>query len=281
MKKLSIIIIGIIIIASSCTEKVNIKLDNTYTRLVVYGYLTTDSITHYVKLNKTTSYYYDEPAPIVPGAQINLSDDDGNSVLLSEDVPGTYSIPPEFHAVSGRSYFLKIDLQEAIDGNKTYTASTAPVSQINPIDSIGLLYHADWGKAGFYEVQCYYKDPPSKDFYMFNIFRNDIWLTDTITKRFVTDDLFYNGNYTNGIGVGYLNQYDTREKLQAGDVVTFQGCDISESYYNFIVALQTEAGFQTPLFSGPPANVKGNISNGAVGYFAAYSVAYASKVFQP
>jgi hypothetical protein len=26
-----------------------------------------------------------------------------------------------------------------------------------------------------------------------------------------------------------------------------------------------------PLFSGPPANVKGNISNGAIGFFAAYT----------
>ncbi|HPM92458.1 MAG TPA: hypothetical protein PKZ74_06565, partial [Bacteroidales bacterium] len=60
----------------------------------------------------------------------------------------------------------------------------------------------------------------------------------------------------------------------------FQGCNITEEFYDFVMTLQSETGFQTPLFSGPPANVKSNLSNGAVGFFTAYSVAYSSKVFQ-
>jgi len=106
-------------------------------------------------------------------------------------------------------------------------------------------------------------------------------LTDTITNRFVSEDEFYNGNYTNGIGVGYLDQSKEREVIRVGDTITFQGCSITEDYYNFIITLQSETGFQTPLFSGPPANVKSNINNGAAGFFAAYGVAYSSKVFQP
>ncbi len=116
---------------------------------------------------------------------------------------------------------------------------------------------------------------------MFNIFKNGEMLTDTITNRFVSEDEFYNGNYTNGIGVGYLDQSKEREVIRVGDTITFQGCSITEDYYNFIITLQSETGFQTPLFSGPPANVKSNINNGAVGFFAAYGVAYSSKVFQP
>ncbi len=106
-------------------------------------------------------------------------------------------------------------------------------------------------------------------------------LTDSIRNVFVSEDSFYNGNYTNGIGVGYLDQSKERQVLHTGDTVTFQGCSISEAYYNFIIEVQTETGFQTPLFSGPPANVKGNISDGAVGFFAVYSVSYASTVFHP
>jgi hypothetical protein len=37
------------------------------------------------------------------------------------------------------------------------------------------------------------------------------------------------------------------------------------------------AGFNIPFFTGPPANVKGNITHGAVGFFAAYSNSWASK----
>lgn len=280
MKKLFLIIPAFLLLAASCTERIDIQLDDTFTRLVVDGAITTDTGRHYVKLSTTSSYYYNEAPPMVSGASLEISDDLGNVEPLAEVEPGTYSTSPLFAAVPGRIYTLRIELAQEINGHKTYMASS-PVSPIYPIDSIGLVYHADWGEKGFYEVTCYYLDRPTKDFYMFNIFKNGEILTDTIKYRIVTNDEFYNGNYTNGIGVGYLDQSREKEVLRIGDTITFQGCNISEEYYNFIITLQSETNFQAPLFSGPPANVKGNISNGAVGFFAAYGVAYSSKVFQP
>jgi len=211
---------------------------------------------------------------------VEISDDAGNNYPMTEVEPGKYATSPLFAAIPGRTYTLLIELAEEINGHKTYMSSSE-VNTIYPIDSIGLVFQPDWGEKGFYEVTCYYQDPPTKDFYMFNIFKNGELLTDTIRNRFVSDDAFYNGNYTNGIGVGYLDQSYEREVLHAGDIITFQGCNITEEYFNFVVTLQTETGFQTPLFSGPPANVKSNISNGAVGFFTAYGVSYSSKAFQP
>ena len=280
MKKLLIIIPAIIFMVASCTERIDIELDETYTRLVVFGSITTDTTSHYVVLSTTTSYYYNEAPPPVTGANLEISDDLGNSVTLTEVAPGKYATAPLFAAIPGRTYTLRIELAEEVNGHKTYIASSY-LSPINQIDSIGLVERPDWGEKGFMEVTCYYQDPLSRNFYMFNIFKNGEMLTDTITNRFVSEDEFYNGNYTNGIGVGYLDQSKEREVIRDGDTVTFQGCSITEYYYNFIITLQSETGFQTPLFSGPPANVKSNISNGAAGFFAAYGVAYSSKVFQP
>ena len=280
MKKILFFTAAIFLFLTSCTERIEVDLDDSFTRLVVYGTITTDTTHHYVQLSTTSSYYYNEAPPPVSGASVEIADDLGNVVQLTEMAPGKYSTSPLFAAIPGRTYTLRIELAEEINGNKTYMASSA-VNQIYPIDSIGLVSQPDWGEKGFYEVTCYYQDPPTKDFYMFNIYKNGEMLTDTITDRFVTDDSFYNGNYTNGIGIGYLDQSNEREVLHAGDTITFQGCNITEEYFNFVQTLQTETGFQTPLFSGPPANVKGNINNGAVGFFAAYGVAYSSKVFQP
>jgi hypothetical protein len=280
MRKLFLIITAIVLIVSSCTERIDIQLDDTYTRLVVYGAITTDTTSHYIELSTTTSYYYNEAPPPVTGANVEISDDLGNVETLAEAEPGKYATSPLFAAVPGRIYTLTIDLAQEINGNKHYIATTG-TNMIYPIDSIGLVYQPDWGEKGFYEVTCYYLDRLSKDFYMFNIYKNGELLTDTINNRFVTNDDFFNGNYTNGIGVGYLDQSKEREVIHAGDTITFQGCDITEDYYNFIVTLQSETGYQNPLFSGPPANVKGNISNGAAGFFAAYGVAYSSKVFKP
>lgn len=280
MKKLFIIIPAFILLITSCTERIDIELDDTYTRLVVYGSITTDTTRHFVDLSLTTSYYYNEAPPKVSGASVEISDDLGNVETLTEVAPGKYATSDDFAAVVGRTYTLFVDLQEEVNGHKTYMA-TSEVHPIYPIDSIGLNFQPDWGEKGFYEVTCYYQDPPTRDVYMFNIFKNGELMTDTITKRFVVEDDFFNGSYTNGIGVGYLNQDVEREILHAGDTITFQGCNITEEYYDFIVTLQTETGFQTPLFSGPPANVKGNISNGAAGFFSAYGVAYSSLIFNP
>jgi hypothetical protein len=264
-----------------CTERIDIELDETYTRLVVNANLTTDTSAHLVELTKTTSYYYNEAPPAVTGAQVEISDNTGDRVELTEKEPGKYYTPDTYFAVPGRTYDLRIVLAEPVNEKEVYTA-TSGVTPIHPIDSIHLMPQPDWGIDGFFEVQCYYQDPPSKEFYMFNIFKNGVWLTDTISRRFISDDVFYNGSYTNGIGVGYLDQSREKEKVYPGDTITFQGCSITEDYYNFILALQTEAsGFSNPLFSGPPANVVGNISDGALGFFAVYSTSYASTVYYP
>ncbi len=281
MKNRFVILLIFIILGYGCTERIDIQLDETYTRLVVYGTITTDTMTQYIVLSKTTSYYYNEAPPPVSDALVQISDNEGNIITLEEEEPGKYASPPDFYAVPGRTYKLNVELAEAINNHKSYEA-TSTCSPINPIDSIRLEYQPNWGLEGFYEVQCYYQDPPTKEFYMFNILKNGILLTDTITERFVSDDYLYNGSYTNGIGVGYLDQSKPDEKINPGDTISFQGCSISEDYYNFVITLQQEAGgFQNPLFGGPPANVKGNISDGAVGFFAVYSVSYAETVFQP
>lgn len=278
MKKL-IILTGILfIVLSGCTEKIEIELDETYTRLVVDGSITSEPGTHYVILTTSTSYYYNEAPPPVTGADVEIFDNQGNTVNLSELSPGKYATPSDFAAVPGRVYTLDISLKDEINGHSHYTA-VSEVYPIGPIDSIGLVHQPNWGEAGFYEVTCYYQDPPTQDFYLFNIYKNGIKLTDTIANNIVSSDEFYNGSYTNGIGVGYLDQAKEREKLNKNDTITFQGCKITEEYYDFIVALQSEVWFQDPLFSGPPANVKGNVSNGAFGFFAAYSVSYATTVF--
>ena len=64
--------------------------------------------------------------------------------------------------------------------------------------------------------------------------------------------------------------------LVPGDTVTVELNNMGKEYFGFLQEAQAELRGSNPLFSGPPANVKGNISNGAIGFFAAYSVSRAS-----
>jgi hypothetical protein len=209
-----------------------------------------------------------------------IKDESGDVVLLSEETPGVYQLPEGFGAITGKTYTLDIQLKEEINGLTNYTATTTtPI--IGDTVWIDLKYEPDFGDEGFYIVQCYYWDPIGPNWYMFDIYKNDTLLTDSLNKKQVVDDRFYDGGFTNGIGVGYLDQSNKREKLRPGDVITFQAASITEGYANYIWQVQEEVGFSTPLFSGPPANVVGNLSDGAIGYFPVFNVNYASTVFNP
>jgi hypothetical protein len=262
-----------------CTEKIDVKLDSSYTRLVVEGAITTDTMAHQVRLTTTSSYFYNEPAPEVTGATLTISDGE-NTWALSETSPGLYQTSPDVFGRPDHTYKLQILLKTPINNTAAYEASST-LRPITQADSIKLKFHPEWGKEGFWEVQCYVLDPPTTDFYMFDIYRNQSLITDTIDKKVVVDDQLYNGNYTNGIGVGYLNQARNDQRLVAGDTVTLKVASITSDYFNFIGAVQTEVAGQNPLFSGPPANIPGNISNGAVGFFAAYSNTRARAIVTP
>ncbi len=253
----------------SCTEKIDIRLDDSYTRLVVDGSITTDTMAHTVVLTSTSSYFYNQPAPAVTGAIATITD--GSLTFdLTEVSPGVYHTSADVYGIPGKTYTLNINLANAIGGHTSYTAS-ALLNPVNSLDSVNLLFHPEWSKKGIWEVKCYVQEPPSVDFYRFLIYKNQILLTDTLNEWFVTDDKFFNGNYTNGASVAYLRQGSSQEGLLPGDTVTVEVDNIGKDYYNFVIEAQAELRGSNPLFSGPPSNVKGNINNGAVGFFSAYS----------
>lgn len=279
-KILYIIIPVVFIIAmnTACTEKIDIELDETYTRLVVDGKITTDTGIHYVKLSMTTSYFYNQPSPKVSGAIVRIWDG-YDTIQLEENpsIPGLYQTLPDFYGVVGRLYTLDIELENELNGNKKYTASSF-IQPINQIDSIKVEYKPQWEA---WAVNCYALDPETTEFYMFNLYRNNNLVTDTLNELFVVDDRLYNGNYTNGISVGFFQEEYPDEILVAGDTVTLEMGSITEDFAYFIWDVQIETGYNIPLFSGPPANIKGNISGGALGFFACYSVARSSVIYQP
>lgn len=270
--KISLILL-IAVTAFSCTERIDIELDESYTRLVVEGYMTTDANQNYVRLTKTTSYFYNEQPPAVTGATVIVSDGD-TSWQLSEQANGIYRFDPPVAGEIGKTYELNITLNEALNDQTGYTASSK-INPINEIDSIAVAFRNNWN---FWEVKCYAQDPPTTEFYMFRILKNGMMVTDSIDEVMVVDDVLYNGSYTNGIGVGWLDETRADERLRIGDTVEVLMSSITESYTSFIWNLQQEAGYQNPLFGGPPANVPGNISNGALGFFAAYSNTRASTI---
>ncbi|NOX47113.1 MAG: DUF4249 domain-containing protein [Chlorobi bacterium] len=261
---------------TSCTERIDIELDTTFSRLVIEGLVTTDTTSHQVMLSWSTDYYNPETPEGVSNAVVTI--DDGFEIVTlqeSTERAGLYETAPDYFGVVGRTYTLNVDLAEPINEIYNFTA-TNELNYVAPIDSITLGYREHFRA---YEVKIYAQDPPTTDFYAFNIFKNNIHITDTIKKVSITDDQFFNGNYTNGAPVYFLRDDDPVDKVFVGDTIILQMSGITETYFNFIKDVQSETfEFNNPLFSGPPANISTNLSGGAMGFFAAYSSSYSMVI---
>lgn len=281
MKTISryIIFSSILIFMWQCTERIDIEVDSTYARLVVEGYVTTDTMQHSVRLTKTNDYFYNRPATPVTEAIVSI--DDGSEVFTLEENPlnpGEYLTASDFHGIPGKKYTLmisQVDVNE--DGHMEEYSASSELHPVNSLDSITLEL-LEGTHFSIYQVRVYAWDPPEKNFYAFKVYKNGILLTDSLSNLIVQDDVFFNGNYTYGIPSQFLDQQREDEKVNPGDTITFELNGITEDYYTFVMEAQSEIYYQTPLFSGPPANISTNISNGAIGFFTAYSIDRCSTV---
>jgi len=265
--------------AAACTEKIDVKLDTTYSRLVVDGQIQSDTGTYLVALTQSADYFSNEPVPRVVNATISINDGQNTFVLheTQKGISGIYETDSNFAGKTGKTYILNIELQEEIAGNTSFEAASY-LPTVTHLDSISAQFHPEWGRNGIWTVKLWAQEPGDEvNYYLFNLYRNGKLLTDTITKKVISDDKFYNGSYMNGVDVVYLNNEHPWETIYPGDTIMLQMSGITKEYFDFIDEVK-QSGFNIPFFSGPPANVKGNVNNGGVGFFSAFSNSYAKTL---
>jgi len=259
-------------IFSSCTETIELELDETYTRLVVDGQISTDTLAHQIRLSKSASYFSNAEPPAVSGAELLL--DNGNQTISLTEFPegsGYYYTPEDYFGQPGNTYKLNINLPEAVGESSNFVAANRMATTAFRLDSINLEYREPFG---FWMVLLYAYDPPTTDFYRLDIFRNGVILTDTASRSTVLDDKLFNGNNTNGIRVMFLYE----DEVMLGDTISLLMSAISKDYYQFLSELSSESGFSNPLFGGPPANISSNLKEGGLGFFGTKKTARVSMV---
>lgn len=262
------------IMINACTERIDIELDQTYVRLSVEGYITPEKGRQYIKLSKTTDYFYNNPAPMVSEAQVNITTPD-STVIFEEDpnMPGYYISPLDFVGAPENTYILDITLKDPINNSVNYQSTEIMPHQTSNIDSITLEYNPRWER---WLVHLYAWEPASIDYYMFDGINNGVLLTDSISRKMISEDKLYNGSYTNGAVVQVLY----KDEVSPGDTFTLVLSNITKDYFDFIVSVQEEIQGKNPLFSGPAANVNSNVEVDAVGYFAAFPSTYTSCIVE-
>ncbi len=269
-------IIAVMLSITACTEEMNVELESGETRLSVEANVTSDLKKHIVKLKESSDVFYAKEAIAVTNATVTVND--GNhTYAYTEKEPGYYESNVAFAGQAGKTYSLSIgNIDIDKDGTIEDYLASSTMKEPYAVDSLKLHFDADHetddDDGEFWLLSLYMKDNiDTEDFYAYACKINDVIVDDTITEVLVQKDTYFNGELTKGADVGEFNQSKPDEILTNLDKITLETYAIGKGYYDFISQFQEMDDGQS-MFSGPPGNITSNISNGAIGFFAVYSI---------
>lgn len=252
--KRNIYIILFLILFAACEKVIDIDLNSTDPQIVIEGVITDKPGPYTVKISQTTDYFNPSQNPMLSNAYVVISDNEGNSEVLLESEPGIYQTST-IQGVIGRTYSLSVN----IDGDIFNASSYLP--ELTPIDSLGYDESpSPFGKNdNNYLITCYFRDVKDvENYYRVRLYKNSV-LAEEIN---LLDDQLLDGE---DIDYGNL-----RDEIEWNDTVTIELMNIDSELYDYYNTLNTILN-DRGMTSATPSNPNSNISNGALGYFAAYS----------
>jgi hypothetical protein len=277
---LAIVALSIVIGSYSCTEEFDMDLDDGQIRLVVDAEIRDSVGISYVKLLESKPNIYDVGTTPITGADVVVFED-GTEIILVESPGevGLYNFPEGFKGKYGSSYTLQIDgVDIDKDGESLQYEATAKMPQPIILDSIGYVYQRFFREAAGFFVTCYAQEPQGENFYVFRAYKNGVEVTDTLGEREIQTDVLYEGKYIPGLSTVLMFDGKADERLGDGDIVTLQIDNIPEDYFNYLMDVRRTQSGAPMMFAGPPANVRNNLNNDALGVFRVYSSSFASVV---
>lgn len=258
MKLLRHILIFLMIAACSgiflsCQKVIDVDLNSSSPHIVIEGYISDQPGPYWVRISQTVNYNQPNTFPPVSGATVTLSDNIGNSELLTEFIPGFY-MSSLMQGVPGRTYTLTV-----LSDGVTYAASSMMPSPV-AIDYL-LQNSFSFGMDNSKTVEVHFRDPAGIDnYYRFVEIKNGVQQQ----FMFLINDQLQDGNE---IASTLFADEDT---LRTGDSVSVQLRSIDKNVYNYFRSLSQVVSSSSSSTS--PANPPSNLSNGALGYFSAYAV---------
>jgi hypothetical protein len=261
-----IVLVFALLALVSCEEIMDVNFAGDSTKnLVVDGSITTDTAAHQVMLSYTGDYFKISDQVMATGAIVYISD--GTDIIpLRELKDGVYYTPGNFAGRVGKKYTLNIKLPDG----REYTASDS-IEACAEIDSIRQSPNYNSYMSGYgYDVLFYGHEPqPAGNHYMYRLYIDNKLYTDTITEVNFESDEFVNGSFVRDYQVFRINEKDLNK---TASTVTLEMNSISKKYYEFLSALMIETVWRGSPWDGPPANIPGNVSKGATGFFRASDV---------
>lgn len=234
---------------SSCQKEIAIDLNSAEPKIVIEAEISDQPASCKVKLSKTVNFSESNIFPAVSGALVMISDNTGNSETLIEASSGIYT-SSTLQGVPGRVYTLVVT-----DAEKEYRAVSTMSFPVN-IDTL-TVEKSFFGNQRFINVE--FQDPAgTANQYRF------IKTTNGILEKsiYITNDYLQDGN-------NFSLPLFSEDSVVKGDTVTVKLQSVDTGVYEYFRTLSQLSGGDP---SQSPANPLSNLTNGALGYFNAYSV---------
>jgi hypothetical protein len=265
--KIFLLLISTISIFSACEKVIEIDLNENNPQYVIEGEITDQMTTHRVKITKTVNFDQPNNYPAVTKAVVTISDDAGNTEILSETQPGIYETK-QWAAISGRTYALTV----THEGNSFSAKSKMP----DKVLLNGAVFLSNGSGFGTDTLPTFtaipqYKDPAGvKNFYRFIQYINGVE-DKTILVR--------NDNITDG-KTNVQQPLFSFESIYENDQYKLVMQNVDEAIYTYFFSLSASLG-QGPGGGTTPSNPPTNIVGGALGYFSAHPVSDITTTVKP
>lgn len=262
LTKILIILMGAVFL--SCEETTILDLEQAPAKIVVEGQVTNTPDQQYVRITRTADFYSSGSTGQVTDAAVVVTDDLGNSVpyVHQEMLPGYYLPTMDFVGTVGRTYKLSV----VVDG-QAYEAVDQMVSVAEY--ELKSKKNEDPGNGRkesghIYDLLLFMKEPKeTKDYYLFKFYRND-----TLVFNDPRDIYFFNDD---ALGES-IEGLEAPVYFGAKDSVRVEMLSLTRNGYIFFSHLTNLLYSDGGMFGPVPANPKGNISNGALGFFQVSAV---------
>ncbi len=252
MKAQFSLIVVFSLILFSCEQEVELKLKNSEPKVVIEGFIRTDSIHQRISIKKTIGFQDNNEYPGINNALVILSDEMGRIDTLQNIQNGIFRTQNPFEGIPNRNYYLKI-----LAEGKVYEAKAF----LPPAVAFDTVIYEYVGNTNIVREPGYYlisigREPIGLNYYRVLCFKNDS-LFNGAGDYFISDDLLVEGNTI-------INALPF--KFDKGDTAKIELWNIDQPTFYYYVSLVKQL-FGGGPFAPPADNVKGNISNGALGYF--------------
>ncbi|MDR0729665.1 MAG: DUF4249 domain-containing protein [Prevotellaceae bacterium] len=283
MKKRVLLGAGMLLCAA-CMERMDLSTDYAPPRLVITGYVTTDTAVHRIKVSCTTPYFGTEQPRSYSSAEVQI-----NGVRLRAVGDGEYVTDPAFFGVPGETYTLDVWVDFDDDGTPEHYSASAVMPALHRLDSITLSSVQLGTTKPPWMVIMHFQDLSGPNYFGAHLYINDTLYSNKMQRYFLN---FFGEYVAEGQYIHFpVTSYSIREEMRwendepfyvyPRDSLTLELNTLSGDYFEFIRTARQEINGGNPLFAGPPANVPTNLSGGAVGIFGAYTISRKSLILPP